>query len=81
MHYEVIRSVTDKSLHIIFAEGMFGLLPDVVRRLGPWRSLSGGDIISLKPHYRVQLAEQGFVLVYYQDVVSFSAEKNWEPAK
>jgi hypothetical protein len=74
MHYEIIRSVTDKSLYIIFAEGTFGILPDLVRRLGPWRGLIGGNIISLKPHYRLQLTEQGFVLVY-QKLANFSAEK------
>ena len=73
MDYEVIRSVTDKNLHIIFVEGTFGTLPDVVRRLGPWRGLIGGNIMSLKPHYRHQLAEQGFVLVHRHGV-DFSAE-------
>jgi len=74
MHYEVIRSVNDKSLHIIFPEGTFGVLPDLVRRLGPWRGVIGGQIITLKPHYRVQLAEQGFVLLY-QSRAKFSAEE------
>ena len=72
MDYEIIRSVHDKSLHIIFPEGTFGVLPDVVRRLGPWRGLIGGSIIALKQHYRDQLAEQGFVLVY-QELAHFSA--------
>jgi len=73
MDYEVIRSVTDKRLHIIFVEGTFGVLPDFVRRLGPWRGLVGGKVLSLKPHYRHQLAEQGFVLVH-QPRDNFSAE-------
>jgi hypothetical protein len=73
MHYEVIRSGTDKSLHIIFVEGTFGSLPDPIRRLGPWRGLIGGKVVSLKLHYRQQLAEQGFVLIH-QKVVNFAAE-------
>ena len=73
MDYEVVRSVTDKSLHIIFAEGTFGVLPPLVRRLGPWRGCIGGSIISLKPHYRHQLAEQGFV-VLHQEIANFSIE-------
>jgi hypothetical protein len=73
MDYEVIRSVKDKSLHIIFMEGTFGVLPEFVRRLGPWRGLVGGQVLSLKPHYRHQLAEQGFVLVH-QSKDDFSAE-------
>ena len=75
MDYEVIRSVNDKSLHIIFVEGTFGVLPDFVRRLGPWRGLVGGQVICLKPHYRHQLVEQGFVLVH-QPRDNFSAEAN-----
>jgi len=73
MDYEVIRSVSDKSLHIIFVEGTFSVLPEVVRRLGPWRGLIGGTVVSLKPHYRHQLAEQGFVLIH-QDVATFSPD-------
>jgi len=73
MHYEVIRSVTDKSIHLIFKEGTFGTLPDLIRHLGPWRGLIGGNITSLKAHYRAQLAEQGFVMLY-QHVASFTAE-------
>lgn len=73
MDYEVIRSVKDKSLHIIFMEGTFGVLPEFVRRLGPWRGLVGGQVLSLKAHYRHQLAEQGFVLVH-QSQDNFSAE-------
>jgi hypothetical protein len=72
MRYEVIRSVDDRGLHIIFAEGTFGMLPERVRQhLGPWKGLTEGDVSSLKPHYRVQLAEQGFV-VLYQRISNFS---------
>jgi hypothetical protein len=73
MYYEVIRSVTDKCLHIIFVEGTFGSLPDPVRGLGPWRGLIGGKMMSLKSHYRQQLTEQGFVLIH-QKVVNFTAQ-------
>ena len=59
----------ERSLHIIFPEGTFGVLPNIVRRLGPWRVLIGGDIIALKPHYRDQLAEQGFALVYQESAL------------
>jgi hypothetical protein len=75
MRYEVVRSVADKSLHVIFNDGAFALLPDRVRHLGPWQGLTGGEIDGLKLHYRLQLAEQGFVLVY-QQLASFSAEKS-----
>jgi hypothetical protein len=49
LRYEILRSVHDKSLHIIFPEGAFGVLLNIVRRLGPWRVLIGGNIIALTP--------------------------------
>ena len=58
MRYEAVRSVNDKSLHIIFNEGSFNPLPQRIRSLGPWQGLCG-DVASLKkPHYRLQLTEQ-----------------------
>jgi hypothetical protein len=35
--------------------------------------LIGGKMVSLKPYYRQQLTEQGFVLIH-QKVVDFTAE-------
>jgi hypothetical protein len=74
MRYEAVRSVNDKSLHVIFNEGAFDALPQRIRHLGPWQGLTGGDINLLKLHYRLQLAEQGFVVVH-QHLASFSAER------
>ena len=70
--YEARRSVRDKSLHVIYAAGAFDGLPDCVRHLGPWEGLQGGAIERLKPHYRLQIAEQGFTVVY-QHLMIFSA--------
>jgi hypothetical protein len=64
MRYEVVRSV--------ITAGTFDALPQRVRQLGPWQGLSSGEIECLKLHYRLQLTEQGFVLVY-QHVATFSA--------
>ena len=64
MRYEAVRSNTDKNLHVICNDGTFDSLPHSVRHLGPWQGLTGGEIEGLKPHYRLQLAEQGFVVVY-----------------
>ena len=72
--YEAVRSVSDKSLHVIFREGGFDALPHRIRCLGPWQGLSGGAIGRLKAHYRLQVAEQGFCVVY-QHLASFSAER------
>ena len=73
MRYEAARSNTDKSLHIICNDGMFESLPHCVRSLGPWQGLTGGAIETLKPHYRMLLAEQGFVIVY-QNLAAFSLQ-------
>jgi hypothetical protein len=73
-HYEAVRAGHDKSLHVIFLAGGFDTLPQKIRALGPWQGLSGGDIERLKPHYRLQLAEQGFCVIY-QHLASFSAER------
>ena len=70
--YEAVRSNTDKSLHVIFNDGEFAALPHRVRQLGPWQGLTGDDVERLKPHYRLMLAEQGFVLVYHGSRLSVS---------
>jgi hypothetical protein len=64
MRYQIVRSVRDKKIHVIFREESFETLPDDIRKLGPWQSLSRGDVERLKTHYRLQLAEQGFVVVH-----------------
>jgi len=69
--YEVVRSVRDKSLHVIFRAGEFESLLERACCLGLWQGLSGGAVEDLKPHFRLQLALQGFVLVY-QHLASFT---------
>jgi hypothetical protein len=70
--YEVVRAVHDKNLHIIFVEGAFDALPDRIRQLGPWHGLGGGETHTLKPHFRMQLAQQSFAVVY-QHMAKFRA--------
>ena len=82
MRYNIIRSVSDKHLHLIFedvhpqANGTdpFERVPQQLRALGPWQGLSTGTIQNLKPHYRLILAEQGFTLIY-SHMSSFSPER------
>jgi hypothetical protein len=47
--------------------------PDDIRKLGPWQSLKRGELDRLKTHYRLQLAEQGFVVIH-QSMGTFSPE-------
>ena len=75
MNYKIIRSVSDKHLHIIFEDGPtptdvqapasdpFQRVPQQLRALGPWQGLASGDTQNLKPHYRLLLAEQGFAVI------------------
>ena len=64
MRYKVWRSNTDKHLQLICRDGEFDALPARIRHLGPWQGSKDGDIERLKPQYRAQIAEQGFVIVH-----------------
>jgi hypothetical protein len=64
MRYKAWRSGTDTHLHLVCREGEFDGLPHRVRQLGPWTGSKEGEIKQLKPQYRAQLVEQGFVIVH-----------------
>src|SRR5215470_5162710 len=66
MRYKVWRSNKNKSLHLLCAEGSgaFNSLPTPIRHLGPWTGGAEGEANQLRRAYRVQLAEQGFVVIY-----------------
>jgi hypothetical protein len=72
--YEALRSLSNKSLHVIIRGGGLDALPHRIRCLGPWQGLYGGEINRLKAQYRLQVAEQGFCVVY-EHLASFSAER------
>lgn len=63
MRYQLSRSGTDRSIHVICREGEYYTLPHAILHLGPWQGGGEGDIERLKPAYRALLSEQGFVLV------------------
>ena len=62
MQYEVWRS-RDNFLHVMCFDERFDQLPDRIRHLGPWTGARRGEVQNLKLHYRLLLAEQGFVLL------------------
>ena len=66
MRCKVWRSNKDKELHLLCAEGAgaFNALPTAIRHLGPWTGSKEGEVGSLRPAYRVKLAEQGFAVIY-----------------
>lgn len=51
----------------------FETLPHRIRCVGPWQA-SRVDLGHLKLHYRLQIAEQGFCVVY-QHIASFAIER------
>jgi hypothetical protein len=62
MHYKVWR-LRDNLLHVMCFDGHFDELPDRIRHLGPWVGARSGAVENLKLHYRLLLAEQGFVVI------------------
>ena len=66
MRYKVWRSIKDKELHLLCAEGVdaFEALPTAIRNLGPWTGSKEGEVDRLRLPYRSMLTEQGFTIVY-----------------
>ena len=66
VRYKLWRSNKDKEMHLLCAEGSeaFNALPTAIRHLGLWTGGAEGDVSRLRLPYRVQLAEQGFVVIY-----------------
>jgi hypothetical protein len=71
--YQVLRSTSDKHLHLICCDGDFDNLPKAVLSRGPWQPAGTGPIKKLKPGYRLRLARHRFVLAWTQ-VAQFSPE-------
>ena len=74
--FEAVRSVSDKSLHVIFRAGDFETLPDRIRSLGPWQGLSGGIVDELKPHYRLQLFSRPLHDMGYRLIANQASPRN-----
>lgn len=67
MRYKCWRSYQDYAVHVICRQNdQFQNLPAPVLWMGPFADSIEGDVERLKPHYRLMLAEQGFVVVYEQ---------------
>jgi len=62
--YEYIMSARPRGrLRLIHPAAGFAALPDKVRHRGPWCDGQEGDVVRLKPEYRLALARDGYVLV------------------
>src|SRR5258705_11883468 len=64
MRYEAFRSLADKNVHVIAPEGaMRSTASTTLMDLGPWRKLVAGEILNLKPQYRLAIARNGYAFI------------------
>jgi hypothetical protein len=62
--YQTLRSVSDHHIFLVCRDGTFyELVPDAVRKQGPWQAMHRGEIELLKPEYCLALARDGYALV------------------
>ena len=62
--YQTLRSVSDHHVFVVCRDGTFyEIVPDDVRKQGPWQGMQRGEIDKLKPEYRLALARDGYALV------------------
>ena len=61
--FAILRSITDKEVHLISQAGGLEELPPEIRQRGPWQIVRKGDEARLKLHYRRALARDGYCLV------------------
>ena len=53
MGYQTLRSVSDHHVFVVCCDGRFyELVPEDVRKLGPWQGQHHGEIDKLKAEYR-----------------------------
>ena len=58
MQYQTLRSVTDNHVFVVCQDGRFyELVPDDVRKQGPWQNNGRGQIEALQPQYRLALGQ------------------------
>ena len=64
MQYQTFRSVSDHHVFVLCYDGSFyDLVPDDIRKQGPWQGQQRGDVDRLKPEYRLAHAKDGYALV------------------
>ena len=70
VQYQTLRSVSDNHVFVVCRDGAFyDLVPDDIRKQGPWQGTRHGDVEALKPEYRLALARDGYVLVRCEHAV------------
>ena len=73
--YQSLRSVSDNHVFVVCRDGTFyEIVPDDVRKQGPWQGMQRGELEKLKPEYRLALARDGYALVKC-DLAVFSSRR------
>jgi len=64
MKYQTLRSVSDHHVFVLCHDGrLYELVPEEVRKQGPWQGMRRGEVERRKPLYRLALARYGYALV------------------
>jgi hypothetical protein len=62
--YQTFRSVSDVHVFVLCYDGIFyKVVPEDVRKQGPWQGQHRGEVERLKSEYRLALARDGYALV------------------
>ena len=64
MRYQTFRSISDVHVFVICRDDTFyELVPDVVRKQGPWQGQHRGELANLNTQYLIDIEERGYALV------------------
>ena len=62
--YQTLRSVFDHQVFVVCRDGKFyEIVPEEVRKQGPWQGQHRGEVECLKPEFRLALTRDGYLLV------------------
>ena len=61
--YQTLRSVSDVHVFVVcLADKFYEIVPDDVRKLGPWQGQHTGEMANLATQYLLDIEEQGYAL-------------------
>jgi hypothetical protein len=62
--FQTFRSVTDNHVFVVcLADKFYEIVPDDVRKQGPWQGQHRGEVANLNTQYLIDIEEQGYALV------------------
>ena len=82
VQYQTLRSVSDHHIFVLCCDGRFyEIVPDDVRKQGPWQGQHRGEVECLKPEFRLALARDGNMLVRCELAVFKRGVKKGAPVR